>query len=274
MWCAFSVLPHKKSAIYVDLSNVSNARLQQADAWRARHEAESDFDVVQSPPMPRARNQATTSSPDGPDNITNAGEEERASARRGEASEPQPPWIAWTPGMSLPRPGSSTWGNLAEVTRLLRRERCLVPVLPPSIILGTASDSPDTVRLNIGVPVTGPDLIPRSLDEKGNEIASYTADGPMVTRMTPRRHGVRAEHTTQDTGQATALTRVLRFLRLHHLLRGRERSAEAGQGLVEEIPNNRTGTSSANAAQNANYGDARSTSSSMGSCDGIIVVSN
>lgn len=278
MWCAFAVLPRKKSAIYVDLSNVSNARLQEADAWRASQEAETDSDVVQSSHVQQVRNQATTTNPDGPDSDDdNAAEERGANMARERGSEPRPPWISWSSGMSLPRPNSSTWGNLVEVTRILRRERRFVPVLPTSIVIGTASDSPDTVHLNIGVPTTGPDSIPRSLDEKGNEIPrnrANTVDRPIVTRMRTSTREADTGSTARDAGQVGAPTRVSRFAWLQNLFRRRERSAEAGQGLAERNSSNRARTSSADAMQNANQGDERSTASSVASCDGIIVVSN
>lgn len=207
-WYGFVVFPRKKSAFYVDMSNVSNRRLQQANVWRESQatphisaDGQTSAEPVEGAPTPpnrllgiiaargaiwrqrgsstiglqhSARHLGSSRNRDAPTNGT-AGEEfmdleagNRTSARL--VSEPQPSWISWSSGDSLPRPTIATWGGPAPVSRLLRLDEKYVPVLPSTIVVGSPCGESDSLKLVIGMPTAGPRAIPRKFDERGNEI--------------------------------------------------------------------------------------------------------
>lgn len=252
LWYLFAALPRKKSALYLDLTNLSNARLQQAEAWRAsqraiqRREANSvASEGASAGPLPvqaegHQPESQTRGTPQQSNDEIGAAQETRIDIEPAAQSDPQPPWIPWSPDVSLPRPDANTWGNYTPVTRILRRERRFVPVLPPSIILGSPLDSPDTVELTIGVPTTGPDSLPRSYDEKGNEIPANRESlsrgtGSGSTRPAVSFSGSRLaqDNARVESGSFAPLSRVHRaFVRRRSMTDGAN-DLEDGSSVID-----------------------------------------
>lgn len=287
LWYTFAILPRKKSAIYLDLSNISNERLQQANTWRA-----SQAEVVNAgsnQPGYRLAAGGEAENEEGlPNSDSDSVEREQVAAEEGTSQTlnaeppvgPQPPWVEWQSGMSLPRPDSSTWGAYVQVTRILRRERRLVPVLPSSIILGTPSDSPDTLKLTIGLPTTGPSSVPKVFDEKGVEVAGSSFRNPVredassSVRVLPSATNEQ-QHSGQESGSG-------RGIRLRGLMQGfRFGSRAARSATSPEIASQSHGSESTaleplgaqstNPSQHDGSPMAPSVASSNASCDGVLV---
>lgn len=269
MWYTFAVLPRKKSGIYVDLSNVSNARLQQVAAWRARQEAEDDSNTGEG-----SQGQHQVARP----NLNGEGVEDEEAAEEGRvgtqqrrASDP-PTWISWRSGMSLPRPNTYTWGSLVEVARILRREPRFVPVLPSSIVIGTSSDSPDTLHLNIGVPITGPESIPKTFDEKGNEIVVDPIERSVQTGTVSSTQASDAADTTRNVRQRGELPDPSSSRRLGRIFGRRERCAGRSQRSVRMSSNISVSPAAGGAenGENERREEQGSTASCATSGDGVV----
>lgn len=289
-WYTIAVLPRKKSAIYVDMSNVSNERLQEADTWRATQSERADGDTLpSSQARPALRynvwdsdSGASNSSENG-QNRGDANELDSMEAGRQQAIatapvEPHPPWISWSSGMSLPRPNASTWGGYTPVARMMRRERRLVPVLPPSIVLGTTADESDTLKLTIGMPVAGPNCVPSAFDEKGMEIARDPHESPTrvgsessrVVEDNPASGGGETDQAFENSGRRGDIQTVLRRLRLRaasfDATRSNDGSGDSSDGhIVEPSEGNGSLPSRYEGSQ-----AAPSVASSGASCDGVL----
>lgn len=293
LWYTFALFPRKSSALYVDLSNISNERLHQAEAWRAsqaEHQtAESNLQtgthlVRESENTERdgSTRAGSTSDPDNVDHVQAAVEEGRIEASSPEPpANPQPPWVEWQSGMSLPRPDSSTWGVYSQVTRLLRRERRLVPVLPSSIVLGSPSDSPDTLKLNVGTPTTGPRSVPRAFDEKGAEIAYSSFRRPVQVDASSSVGAVTVAALDEaNSGQESGSERRLllrsilqRFRRSNRTSRTAPNSEHGAQSIgIESTVLEPLDARSVNLPQHESSQMAPSVASSNASCDGILLV--
>lgn len=215
VWHAIAVLPRKKSALYVDMSNVSNARLQEAEAWRttqAERANPSSLPPRNGPPPTLGVTNESGSQSNRPaseeHSVAESGElsemeDGRRQAIMTPSAEPHPPWIAWTSGMVLPRPNAHTWGGYEPVARIIQRERKLVPVLPPPIIVGTPTADGETLRLTIGMPTVGPSSVPRVFDDTGIEIPEEPRGPPAESDALRMREATTDQsHTLQDRRDA------------------------------------------------------------------------
>lgn len=287
-WYTFCVLPRKKSSLYLNMSNVSNSRIQEADVWRARQGVGGVLHTdMRTEDRTQDNGTSTSTVIDG-----QIGTEEGQGSVVGEISTgPQPGWISWSPGTALPRPDSVTWGAI-QVGRILRRERKLVPVLPSAIVIGTPRDDEkdcaDVLELNVGTPTTGPLSVPREFDEKGmeigpshpseqrardtlrSEIGSIAADIQMQNAAEQREREMRMEIEERQE------QRRARWLRMRWglLRRSRGRDEENQQEDREEEENrSQTNGSMTQDPSRSRLGDSfdiRTTASTNASCDGIL----
>lgn len=294
-WYTISVLPRKKSAIYVDMSRVSDERLHQAESWRAHQEDRAEGGTLRSsragPRLPDHGSDSESETSNAPEGTQGGDDGNDLSAMEAGTQqaivaptanvEPQPPWVNWTSGMSLPRPNPSTWGGYTPVTRIIRRERRLVPVLPPSIVLGVVGDQPGALKLSLGKPLLGPNCIPKVFDEKGVEIES--------SRRSMRSNSARMrsssscelgeggesisrgdeEGGSENSGTRVRLDLALRRLRFRAANSGAARSNERSvedSGITESSERNMSILSHHDGLQ-----IARSVASSGASCDGVVL---
>lgn len=286
MWYTFAVLPRKESAIYVDLAHISNDRLQLADAWRASQAEGATAQLNQPGRRPSEGGDAedeevdANSDSDSVEREQAAAEEGRSQTLNGEPPVgPQPPWVEWRSGMSLPRPDLSTWGGYEQVTRILRRERRLVPVLPSSIVLGTPSNAPDTLKLTVGLPTTGPSSVPKLFDEKGVEVAGSSLS-PVRGDAPSSVLGLRAttaeqRHSGQDSGserglRLRSLLQAFRFgSRASHTATSSEISLQSN--VIESTTLEPSDAQPMSPSQHEGSPMAPSVASSNASCDGVLV---
>ncbi len=166
IWYAFAVFPRRKSAFYVDMSHVDNVRLREVNAWRVR----------------RAQREEQASSADGGEsNIVGAAlhanggavslsMDEGRDMRRSTSldsgqhwyvdpldDDPEPEWIEWESGMTLPVPTTGMWNVNEDVRRVLKRQRPLASAESQVRVLGSPMESPESLSLTIAKPIIGPD---------------------------------------------------------------------------------------------------------------------
>lgn len=283
LWYAIATFPWKNSGLYVNMSNNSNERLHQAGAWRASQIERANLDPDDPEDAASMRRRVFAAS------VASVDSRQPLDSERGTVSnrnverttaDPQPPWVEWHSGNTLPRPNASTWGLHWPVTRILRRERKLVPVLPSNIVLGSPSESPDTLKLSVGVPTTGPRSVPKRFDEKGVEIAGSSfrsrplGEASSSIRMLSRL-GRSVSNLEQDpaSDQAILSRGVLRrFGVSNRTSRTTSRTEGQTQGTCAgSTAPDLSGASSTNQSQVDYSQELPSVLSTNGSCDGILV---
>lgn len=186
---AVFVIPSKRSSLYANMANVSNDRLQQADAWRtaqarsprspSRASTESRIlSVASGDPSAQATDAQSTAATHANSNdaATNPiSDGESGTIAQPVSSDPQPNWIHWSSGVPLPRPDASTWGVRAVPATPSRRQRAEMP--PVTLVLGMPMGETDAqVVLNMGVPTSGSLAKPGILTSKGVCAPAVDAD--------------------------------------------------------------------------------------------------
>lgn len=209
-WYAFSVFPRRKSAYYVDMSNVDNERLRDVNAWHVRHRAQLEHSDSQD----AAENDnvsidvATSAMP------RDSTAASQANSRTGAADDdPEPPMIDWESGVMLPVPTTAMWNMQDEVRRVLKRQR--PPELPDTFVrvLGSPRGSLESLSLTIAKPVIGPDAQKRpstaaqrvSVASSFDAVQRSSADRELIGPPMERNFSDRARPTGSESGEIGAL---------------------------------------------------------------------
>lgn len=189
IWLTVFVFPMRRSPLYVNMSNVSNARLLQAETWRSARRTstvsgesaalsgESGMRGVQG------GSTAATGAPSvdviGVPSADAASLDANTAVTADAASvdlgiDTQPPWVAWTSGMPLPQPDITTWGGLPQSRNRRRpRERILLPM---TVVLGMPTENENSVVLRVGWPTNGAHARPAGLIESSSATLSGGAE--------------------------------------------------------------------------------------------------
>lgn len=141
----------------------------------------------------------------------------------GGAQNPQPPWIAWTSGMSLPRPSTYTWRGRMSPTEAGSADGNAMPLIYTPIVVGSPEGNSDVVMLTVGVPVIGADAAPKMFDEKGNEVSEMAYSGRSNVRLLRGING--RDNSNLDRGSLLSLSgrfgfSSLRLYRMNHRTAG------------------------------------------------------
>lgn len=283
LWYAVATFPSKKSALYVDLTNNSNERLHLAGAWRTSQRERTNLDANGMAGATTVRRRILAAPTTYLNTRRPVDREEGASSAsntEGVRPNPEPPWVEWLSGNTLPRPNAGTWGLHWPVARILRRERKLVPVLPSNIVLGSPSESPNTLKLSVGVPTTGPRSVPKRFDEKGDEIAGSSfqnrqpGDAPsslsLISRLARGVSGIEQDSASELAGVSRGM--LGRFGPNNRTPRTNSRTEAQTQG--NDVGNtilDMSGTYPGDQSQNDYSQRLPSVASSNGSCDGILI---
>lgn len=277
VWYGLSAFPWARSALYVDMSNVNDLRLHEANAWRAgratpqtsaeMHPSGQDSETFSSGndgsglsssssfrphsgrellPNLNSPGAASTapwqlaSQPDelngdlGSVRVNVYPQDQDVAGERGDrqtvdsTADPRPPWVAWESGMALPRPTYSTWGTRVQRPSTVRRGRKFVSVVPSAIVLGTPTIEGSAFSLTIGMPILGPNSIPRTFNEKGTEVVNARASLGVLEALGAQ--SARAENET-----SSPVGHDSRWFASWRRLRGTPRISIHGEGASSQV---------------------------------------
>lgn len=222
IWLSAFVFPMRRSPLYVNMSNMSNERLTQAETWRVARRtsiASVESTVLSGESGARIVQGGSTAATGAPSvDVAGVPSAEAASVDAPPAttdavsvdtnSEAHPPWVAWTSGMPLPQPDETTWGGFTEGGQRLRRQPVL---LPTTIVLGSPCEANDSVLLSVGWPIIGPLTRPAGITDDASGTFSELNSTDPVSNDDDNRGDMNSNRTTATTDSCVPFLRGRRY---------------------------------------------------------------